>query len=84
MKCDLCARDAAFQVGAARHDKRKVNQIVSSVCEKHVTKALEYVAKQCFGTQLWACVLDMDRKLLYHSYDADQRGHSAVLGWEVR
>jgi len=39
---------------------------------------------QCLGSKLWVIILDLNDKLLYHSYDADQDGIMAALGWEQK
>lgn len=81
--CSYSGELAAYQIGVAQYNKRTAHQMVGYVSGDHVEQGITDVMKQAFGTKLWATVHDLEGKLLYHSYDADQDGFEAAAGWSV-
>lgn len=83
--CDYpnCKRPSEFQVGVARYKIRKPEKLIGKICTQHMRSSIESIMGQCFGTTYWAIVCDLKGKLLYHSYDSDQQGYKAAMGWEL-
>ena len=81
--CAFSGQLAQYQIGYARFNSRKAERLVGYVSADQVEEGINNVMQQLFGTPAWATVHDLDGRLLYHSYDADQKGYSAAVGWSV-
>lgn len=80
-KCAFTGKNADYQICVTAYNKRKANQVIGFVCAEKVEHAINYLTSQVFGTPLWPTVHDLSGNLIYHSYDADKNGLSAVVGW---
>ena len=74
---------ANFKSESLNTIRRRPKQVIGKICVDHMRKSIENIMGQCLGTTLWVLVLDLNSKFLYHSYDADQEGYKAAMGWEL-
>lgn len=81
--CAFSGKPAQYQIGYARFNSCNAENIVGYVAADQVEEGINNVMKQLFGTPGWATVHDLKGNLLYHSYDADQKGYAAAAGWSV-
>ncbi|MEL6969803.1 MAG: hypothetical protein AAFP00_01135 [Bacteroidota bacterium] len=81
-QCRFCEKPAEYQIGYAQFDSREIQEMVGYVSAECVEQAIENVMQHLFRTTAWATVHSLDGQLLYHSYDADKAGYSAVGGWK--
>lgn len=84
IKCSFTGKPADYYIGLSSKTKAKTGsiRIVGSVCSEMVEMAINKLLSQGLGGSQWPVVLDLDKKLLYHTYDADKQGFSAILGWK--
>jgi hypothetical protein len=84
IKCSFSGKPADYYIGLSSKTKAKAESIkvVGSVCSEMVEMAINKLLIQGLGGSQWPVVLDLDKKLLYHTYDADKQGLSAILGWK--
>ena len=80
--CSFSGRTAHFYVGLANENASDDFQAAGAVCETYVEKALNNLLGQGTGNASWPVVMDLNKKIIYHSYDAHQDGISAILGWK--
>jgi hypothetical protein len=57
-------------------------RIMGAVTHNMVETGINKLLGQGWDDIKWPVVLDMQKKLLYHSYEAHQKGASAILGWQ--
>jgi len=75
-KCSFSGSTADFYIGLSGIHKSKSNvHIVGAVRSDLVETAINKLFK-------WPVVLDMKKKILFHSHEAYENGTSAVLGWK--
>ncbi len=84
IKCAFSGKPANYYIGLSGKTKTKAEsiRIVGSVCSEMVEMAINKLLSQGLCGSQWPVVLDLDKKLLYHTYDADKQGLSAILGWK--
>ncbi|MCK5440569.1 MAG: hypothetical protein KAJ23_01635 [Maribacter sp.] len=84
IKCSFSGKPADYHIGLSSKTKAKAEsiRIVGSVCSEMVEIAINKLLSQELSGSQWPVVLDLDKKLLYHTYDADEQGLSAILGWK--
>jgi len=82
-KCSFSGSTADFYVGLSgiNHSKSNV-RIVGAVRSDLVETAINKLLGQGSDGIKWPVVLDMKKKILFHSHEAYQKGTSAVLGWQ--
>lgn len=80
--CEFTGAPAVYRIGYARYDERHASEFIGYVATDQVDRAIDHVMAQLLGTRYWVSVHDLEDNLLYHSYDADQNGMGAKLGWD--
>lgn len=82
-KCSFSGSTADFYIGLSGIHRSKSNvRIVGAVRSDLVETAINKLLGQGFDEIKWPVVLDMKKKILFHSHEAYQNGTSAVLGWK--
>lgn len=84
-KCSFSGSRADFYIGLSGSGRSGSNsiRIVGAVCEDMVETGINKLLGKGFDDIKWPVVLDLKKKLLFHSHDAYQEGTSAVLGWKA-
>lgn len=81
-KCSFSNQKADFYLGLASSKINDKISIIGAVSCDMVETGINKLLGQGWGDTKWPVVLDMRKKLLYHSFDAHQKGASAILGWQ--
>lgn len=81
-RCSFSGRSADFYIGLSGVKGSTSVRIVGAVCKDMVETAIIKLLGQGWDEIKWPVVLDMKKKILFHSHDAHQEGTSAILGWK--
>ncbi len=79
--CFFCDHTGVYQVGVSDFQKKN-NAYVGDACLEHVPNAINQLMPQLFATRSWPVVATQQGEILYHTYDANKKGLSAVMGWK--
>lgn len=82
-KCSFSGSSADFYIGLSGISGSNSIRIVGAVCEEMVETGINKLLGKGFEEIKWPVVLDLKKKLLFHSHDAYQEGTSAILGWKA-
>lgn len=82
VKCSFSGRAADFYVGLTLNPENSPIRIVGAVCNEFVETALINLLGQESPEIQWPVVLDMNKNLLFHSFEANKNGLSTILGWK--
>ncbi len=81
-KCSFSGKTADFYIGLSGIGTNNSIRIVGAVCNDMVEMAIVKLLGQGSDGVKWPVILDMNKKLLYHSNEAHKKGFSAILGWK--
>lgn len=81
-KCSFSGTKADFYIGLSSITVKDSVRIMGAVSQEMVETGINKLLGQGWDDIKWPVVLDMRKKLLYHSYDAHKKGASAILGWQ--
>ncbi len=81
-KCSFSGSKADYYVGLSDSGSNTTIRIMGAVCQDMVITAINKLLGQGWEDVKWPVVLDIEKNLLYHSYDAYKNGSSAVFGWQ--
>ncbi len=81
-KCSFSGTSADFYIGLSAIDENDSIRIMGAVSNDMVETGINKLLGQGWDKIKWPVVLDMRKKLLYHSHDAYKNGVSAILGWQ--
>lgn len=81
-KCSFSGKPADYYIGLSKNTKGESVRIVGSVSSEMVEIAINKLLGQGFGEIKWPVILDLNKELIYHSYDAHNKGLSAIFGWK--
>jgi len=82
-KCSFSGSTADFYIGLSGMNKSNSNvRIVGAVRSDLVETAINKLLGQGSDDIKWPVILDMKKKILFHSHEAYQKGTSAILGWQ--
>ena len=82
-KWSFSGNRADFYIGLSGVNGGKSIRIAGAVCEEMVETGINKLLGKGIDGIKWPVVLDLKKKLLFHSYDAHQNGTSAILGWKA-
>ena len=82
-KCSFTGRYADFYIGLASIASDTNVHIMGAVSKEMVETGINKLLGQGWDDIKWPVVLDMRKKVVYHSYDAYKKGASAILGWQA-
>lgn len=82
-KCSFSGGRADFYIGLSGVSGGKSIRIVGAVCEDMVETGINKILGKGLDGIKWPVILDLKKKVLFHSHDAHQEGTSAVLGWKA-
>jgi len=82
-KCSFSGSAADFYIGLSGVKGGKSVRIVGAVCKEMVETGINKLLGQGLDEFKWPVVLDLKKKVLFHSHDAHQQGTSAILGWKA-
>lgn len=82
-KCSFSGSIADFYIGFSGITNNNANvRIVGAVRSDLVETAINKLLGQGSDEITWPVVLDMKKKILFHSHEAYKKGTSAILGWK--
>ena len=82
-KCSFSGSAADFYIGLSGKNVKNNNvRIVGAVRSDLVETAINKLLGQGSDEIKWPVVLDLKKKVLFHSHEAYQNGISAILGWQ--
>jgi hypothetical protein len=81
-KCSFSGLEADFYIGLSNSSPDGKLQIMGAVCQDMVVTGINKLLGQGWDDVQWPVVLDMNKNLLYHSFEANENGSSAVFGWQ--
>lgn len=83
-KCSFSGSTADFYIGLSGINNNNSNvRIVGAVRSDLVETAINKLLGQGSDEITWPVILDMKKKILFHSHEAHQNGTSAILGWKA-
>lgn len=82
-KCSFSGNRADFYIGLSGVSGSQSTRIVGAVCEEMVETGINKLLGKGWDEIKWPVILDLKKKLLFHSHDAHIEGTSAVLGWKA-
>ncbi len=82
-KCSFTGSIADFYIGLSGVNSTNSGiRIVGAVRRDFVEKAINKLLGQGSDGLNWPVVLDLNKEILYHSFEAHENGSSAVFGWQ--
>ena len=81
-KCSFSGNQADFYIGLSSSNKNEDVRIMGAVSNEMVETAIIKLLGQGWDDVTWPVVLDLRKKILYHSYEAHKKGTSAIIGWQ--
>lgn len=82
-KCSFSGNKADYYIGLSSKSSDDRVRIMGAVSKAMVETGINKLLGQGWDDIKWPVVLDMHKRVLYHSYDAHKRGDSAILGWQT-
>ncbi len=82
-RCSFSGKRADFYIGLSGISGGKSIRIVGAVCEDMVETGINKLLGKGWDEIKWPVVLDLKKRMLFHSHDAHKEGTSAVLGWRA-
>lgn len=80
-KCVFLGIKADFYIGLMGNGPDAVVGNVDAICAAVVEKAIINLLGKGMGDITWPVILDLNKNLLYHTYEAHENGMSATQGW---
>ena len=81
-KCSFSGHQADFYIGLSSSKKNENVRIMGAVSNEMVETAIIKLLGQGWDDITWPVVLDLKKKILYHSYESHTKGASAIAGWQ--
>jgi hypothetical protein len=81
-KCSFSGNKADYYIGLSSMSSDDSVRIMGAVSNKMVETGINKLLGQGWDDIKWPVVLNMHKKVLYHSYEAHKKGASAILGWQ--
>jgi len=81
-KCSFSGNQADFYIGLSSSNNNENVRIMGAVSNEMVETAIIKLLGQGWDDITWPVVLDLRKKILYHSYEAYKKGTSAIIGWQ--
>lgn len=81
-KCSFSGDKADYYIGLSSAVADDEVRIMGAVSNTMVETGINKLLGQGWDDVKWPVVLNMHKKVLYHSYEAHQKGNSAILGWQ--
>ncbi|MEH6679227.1 MAG: hypothetical protein V7724_01710 [Sediminicola sp.] len=79
--CAFLGINASYYIGLTGTDRNSEIGYLSAISTEMVEKALMNLLGKGTGDMTWPIVLDLYKNVVYHSYEAHERGLSATQGW---
>ncbi|PCJ98022.1 MAG: hypothetical protein COA50_03575 [Flavobacteriaceae bacterium] len=80
--CSFSGKPADYYIGLSKNTKGESINIVGSVSSEMVEMAINRLMGKGFGDIKWPVILNLKKELVYHTYDAHNKGLSAIFGWK--
>ena len=81
-KCSFSGNKADYYIGLSSMSANDSVRIMGAVSNEMVETGINKLLGQGWDDIKWPVVLNMHKKVLYHSYEAHKNGDSAILGWQ--
>ncbi len=81
-KCSFSGSKADYYIGLSSKSSDDSVRIMGAVSKEMVETGINKLLGQGWDDIKWPVVLNMHKKVLYHSYEAHKKGVSAIMGWQ--
>lgn len=81
-KCSFSGNKADYYIGLSSKSSDASVRIMGAVTTEMVETGINKLLGQGWDDIKWPVVLDMQKNIRYHSYEAHKNGASAILGWQ--
>lgn len=81
-KCSFSGNKADYYIGLSSKSSDDSVRIMGAVSVDMVETGINKLLGHGWDDIRWPVVLNMHKKLVYHSYEAYLKGASAILGWQ--
>ncbi len=81
-KCSFSGQKADYYLGLSSTAQQAHVHIMGAVSSDMVETGINKLLGQGWDDIKWPVVLDMGKKLVYHTFEAYEKGTSAILGWQ--
>jgi hypothetical protein len=82
--CSFSGKPAEFYIGLAGSNMGDEVRIIGAISSEYVETAIVNVLGQGVDQIQWPVILDLNKAILYHSYEAHLQNSSAIMGWKKR
>ncbi|MFK7811640.1 MAG: hypothetical protein AB8B59_04045 [Maribacter sp.] len=82
-KCSFSGDAADYYIGlSGTNNSNSKVRIVGAIHRDLVETAINQLLGKGSDELKWPVILDLKKKILFHSHEAHQNGTSAILGWQ--
>ncbi len=81
-RCSFSGNPADFYIGLSGVNEGTSVRIVGAVCKDMVETGINRLLGKGWDEIKWPVILDLKKRVLFHSHDAHQQGTSAIIGWK--
>ncbi|MCK0136083.1 hypothetical protein [Arenibacter sp. S6351L] len=80
--CSFSGKSAEFYIGLAGSNLGDGVRVIGAISTEYVETAIVNVMGQGVDEIQWPVILDLNKNILYHSYEAHLQDSSAIMGWK--
>tara|TARA_R110002167_G_scaffold360062_3_gene577482 strand:+ start:10048 stop:10404 length:357 start_codon:yes stop_codon:yes gene_type:complete len=80
--CSFSGKPADYYIGLAGPGYQDQVRLIGAIGIKFVETAIMNILGQGVDEVQWPVILDLNKRILYHSYAAHLKGLSPVMGWK--
>lgn len=80
--CSFSGKQADFYIGLSGSGNKDEIRVIGAICCEFVETAIVNVMGKGIDDIQWPVILDLNKKICYHSYQAHTKGLSAIIGWK--
>lgn len=82
-RCSFSGKPAEFYIGLSGPGYNEGVRLLGAISSEFVERAIVNVLGQGVGEVQWPVILDLNKEIYYHSYEAHTKGLSAIKGWKA-
>lgn len=79
--CSFSGKPAEFYIGLSGPGYNEGVRLLGAISSEFVERAIVNVLGKGVGEIQWPVILDLSKRIYYHSYYAYTKGLSATMGW---
>ncbi|MEZ4969768.1 MAG: hypothetical protein R2814_08970 [Flavobacteriaceae bacterium] len=80
--CSFSGEPADYYIGLSGPDYHDEIRLIGAIGSKFVETAIINVMGQGVEHIQWPVILDLNKRIYYHSHQAHLKGLSAIMGWK--